>query len=273
MTVIRNGQISIDYLAGAMIFFGSMVFLLSNVMADLPVFSQAQETDELTLSAWSMSEVVMNDRGHWENATHSGEDWPDHPGKLAVLGVAGEDGLSGEKIDALTDLNQSWIRSGLHTNKKVNIEFREVAEVDTHRSFEQGSSPGFITEPPYGDDTADTVHFGAEELGGEERFFLLMKNTSVGWYSNLSVSTDWDFSSPDTEFHNLNQTQYLPIGARTYVAEAGNTEISNGNLLILWRGRGRTGDVPGEEIEDIVSIKRYGVLNGNIVEVTFRVWE
>ncbi|MDY6766159.1 MAG: hypothetical protein SVW77_02220 [Candidatus Nanohaloarchaea archaeon] len=267
----RTGQISIDYLAGALIFFGSLIFLVSNVMTTLPAFSDAQQTDELRLTAWSISEVVMNDRGYWENATHQGSDWPEHLGDVEVLGVKAQTGLSKEKIDTLTALNQSRLRSALRTGKKVNVEFREVVDIDTHRTFQQGSAPSFLTEPSYPSHVAETVHYGAKRLEGSERFFLLTKNRNRGWYNRLRVSDDADFST--SELYNLTETQYIPVGDGTYVADAGNTDISEGNLLILWRNLGRTGDVPTESVQNIASVERYGVLKGNVVEVTFRVWE
>lgn len=266
-----KGQISIDYVAGALIFFGSLVFLVSNVMGTLPAFSQAQQTDELTLSAWSMSEVVMKDEGYWRNGTHSGDNWQDHLGSVEVLGVKEGNEISGEKINAFTGLNQSWLRSAFNTEKKVNVEFREVVNVDTHRSFQRGSPPGFITEPAYSGGTADEIRYGAKELSGEERHFLLVKNPGFGWYNRVRVSTGWDFTGSDT--YNLTDTRYIPVGGGTYVTEAANTEVSGGNLLILWRDLGRTGDVPGESVDEIVSVDRYGVMDGNVVEVTFRVWE
>ncbi|MFB6294648.1 MAG: hypothetical protein ABEI97_02720, partial [Candidatus Nanohaloarchaea archaeon] len=65
----------------------------------------------------------------------------------------------------------------------------------------------------------------------------------------------------------------LPVGDNTYIAEAGHTEISEGNLLTLHRSLGQTGNIPEGSTTDIVSVDRYGVMDGNVVEVTFRVWE
>ncbi|MDY6773742.1 MAG: hypothetical protein SVS85_00955 [Candidatus Nanohaloarchaea archaeon] len=267
-----KGQISIDYLAGALIFFGSLVFLVSNVMTALPQFSQAQQRDELTLSAWSISEVMMEDRGYWENATHSGEDWHKHVGDVEVLGLKGERGLSGKKVGTLLSMDASEIRSALQTGKKVNVELKEVVDVDTHRAFQRDSSPDFLTEPSYQGETASEVHYGSKRIGGEELYFLLTQNPDLGWYNRLRTSRDWDFST-GTELYNLTETQYIPVGNRTYVVSAGNTQISGGKLLVMWRQLGRAGDIPDESVEDVVSVERYGVMDGNVVEVTFRVWE
>ncbi len=267
-----TGQISIDYLAGALIFFGSIVFLISNVMTTLPAFTQAQENDELTLTAWSVSEVVMNDKGRWSNESGSGTDWHNHRDDIDVLGVEGEDGLSEEKVDALTELDQSRIREALGTAKKVNIDVEKVIDVDTHRSFQQGESPDFIDEPStYPGFVADTVHYGARQLDGNDRYVLLTQNENLGWYNRLRLSEDGDFTG--SEVHNLTDTVFLPIGENTYIADAANTEISDGNLLVLHRSLGRTGDVPGGADTDIVSVNRYGVMDGDVVEVRFRVWE
>ncbi|MDY6769486.1 MAG: hypothetical protein SVU88_00780 [Candidatus Nanohaloarchaea archaeon] len=267
---MTSGQISIDYLAGALIFFGSVVFLVSNVMTTLPAFSSAQQTDELTLSAWSISEVMMNDEGYWENATHSGSDWHRHTGDTEVVGLKAGETLSRAKINALTGMNSTWLRGVLQTGKKLNIEFREVVDVDTHRTFQQGSAPSHITEPSYPANVQQTVHHGAVRLDGQQRYVLLTANENLGWYNRLRISPDPDFS--DDDIHNLTETAYIPVGDGTYIAEAGNTEISGGDLLILRRGLGRVGDVPDQSVQDIVSVDRYGVVDGNVVEVTVRVW-
>ncbi|MDY6776892.1 MAG: hypothetical protein SVQ76_02190 [Candidatus Nanohaloarchaea archaeon] len=267
-----KGQISIDYLAGAMIFFGSLIFLVSQMMTSIPQFSQAQQVDELELTAWSVSEILLEDRGHWSIGGSSGTDWQDHMGGVEVLGLKGKEHLSREKINALLSMSKDRIRSLLGIEEKINIQVREVVDVDTYHSFQQGGAPAFMTEPSYSDYTASEIHYGSHRFGGEKRYFLLMKNTSTGWYDNLSVSTDWDFSDPETEFYDLTDTQYLAIGDRTYVVQAGNTGISDGKLLVLTRELGRVGYVPSRQVENIVSIQRYGAMSGNIVEVVVRVW-
>ncbi|MDY6761475.1 MAG: hypothetical protein SVY41_00330 [Candidatus Nanohaloarchaea archaeon] len=265
-----TGQISIDYLAGALIFFGSLVFLISNVMTALPAFTQAQQTDELTLATWSISEVVMEDKGRWSSTSDGGTDWQNHLGKIDIIGLQGEDGLSREKVSALTSLNQSWLREALRTGKKVNIAAETVIDVDTSNTFQQGASPDFITEPAYPGFVDGEVHYGAKVLDDSNRYFLLTKNKHLGWYNRLRVSDDADFTG--SEVHNLTQTVFLPVSENTYTADAGNTEISGGNLLILRRSLGRAGNVPQGSATDIVSVDRYGVMDGNVVEVTFRVW-
>lgn len=270
-----KGQISIDYLAGALVFFGSIVLLVSNVMTVAPEFTASQKTDELQLEAWTISEVIMEDRGYWEKNTQSGEAWHENMDGLEIIGLKGERGLSREKVQALLDMEAEEIREVLRTDKKFNVDLREVIEIDTSQSFDRtdpSTIPDFITGPSYGPDTSSEVHYGTETLSGEEKYFLLMKDRDLGWYNNLSVSSSWDFSDSDTEFYNLSSDSYIPAGGGTYIAGAGNTEISEGRLLILERDIGSTGDFPRESVEEVVSAERYGVMDGNVVEVSFRLW-
>lgn len=266
-----KGQISIDYIAGAMIFFASVVFLLSHVFTALPGFSQSQTVDDLTLSAWSMSEVVMEDTGQTaggDTAWHQADEEP------AIVGLKdAETGqLSQGKIEAFLDIPYATLKGDLlNAAHDFNIEFTETVAIDTSTIFSTGSSPDFLEEPDYDFSTGGEIHYGGEELAGEQQYFLLVENEGVGWHNRLYVSEDRDFSD-DLAIYNLTEDEFISVGGSVYTAGAGHTEVSDGNLLILRREIGRTGEVPPEEVGDIVSIDRYGVLDDSVVEVSFRLW-
>lgn len=269
----RDGQISIDYLAGALIFFGSLLLLVSNVMTTLPQFADSQARDEMELSAWSISEVLMNDEGRWSDNGTTGTDWQNHVDETDVLGLRGTDGtLSSTKIEALTGLSHASLTGVLGTDKNVNIEFRQVVDVDLHSTFSQGGAPSYITEPSYDPDAADTVHYGAKRLAGDELHFLLTQEDHVGWDNVLRVSRDWDFTNQNTETYNLTSTSFVPVGTQTFTAAAGHTQISDGNLLVLSRSFGRAGAVSPASIGNVVTVQRYGVMDGDVMEVTLRIW-
>ncbi len=271
----RTGQISIDYLAGALIFFGALVLLVSNVMTTLPQFAESQDRDELELSAWSISELLLNEQGRWSAGASSGTDWHENTADADYIGLARDDGtLSSDKISALTRLDPERMTDLLDTEKQLSIEFRHVAPVDTHRTFQQGEAPSFITEPAYDSDAVDTVHYGAARLGDEPIHVLLVQEDHVGWYNVLHTSRDWDFTNVNAETRNLTGTVFIPLGADTYTARAGHTEISEGNMLILSRGLGQAGTTPPDTVENIASVERYAGLNDDeIVEVTLQVWQ
>lgn len=267
-----QGQISIDYLAGAMIFFGALVLLVSNVMTTLPEFSEAQRVDQLQLSAWAASEVMVNDRGYWDDGSANGTSWQDNVDHVRIAGLEGPDGeLSMAKIEAMLSMDDDTLQDALATDRSIAVSFREVVPVDTHRTFEQGNEPGFITEPSYDPRAADTVHYGVTEVHGTQLHVLL--TDVVGWYNHVYISRDWDFTNVNTETFNLTETSYLQLTERTYTMRSGHTELSEGRMLLMSSDLGRTGPVPPQQVVDIVTVDRYGVVDGNVMEVSVQAWQ
>lgn len=267
-----QGQISIDYLAGAMIFFGALVLLVSNVMTTLPEFSDAQRVDQLQLSAWAASEVMVNDRGYWDNGTINGTSWQDHVDDVEVAGLEGPDGdLLMAKIEAMTAMDDDTLQDAVATNESMAVSFREVVSLDTHRAFEQGSAPGFITEPSYDPDADSTVHYGATDVHGTRLHVLL--TDVVGWYNHVYISRDWDFTNVNTETFNLTETGYLQLAERTYAMQSGHTDLSEGRMLLMSNDLGRAGPIPPQDVTDIVTVERYGVVDGNVMEVRVQAWQ
>lgn len=266
-----KGQLSIDYLAGAMIFFGSLVFLVSSMMGSLPQYEQGQVRDEIELSAWSMSEVMLKDEGYWEAGGSSGTDWDDHVGDVEVLGLRTNGSLDAEKIEALAGMDHAEITDALDTEKSINVQFREVVDVRTHRTFPRGGST-HLTEPAYDAGEAGPVHWGSTEVAGERLYVMLTDGPATDWHNLLRVSRDRDFTNQNTELHNLTETAFIPAGPATFEARGTPVQISEGDLVVLSREVGRAGTVPGADVQNIVALERYGVMDGHVVEVTFRVW-
>lgn len=267
-----KGQISIDYVAGGLVFFGAIIFLVGNLLSVVPQFEQSQQQNDLQMTAYSISEVLLNDKGYWENATDTGTDWEDQPeADIETIGLSGGNELAQDKVDAFLDLPYSTIQDRFNVSQDLNVQLHEYVDVDTHTTFEQGSPPTFLIEPAYSGSTSSTVHYGAKRVDSQQKRFML--TDELDWYNTLRVSDDWDFSNANTETYNLTGEQFIPIGSNTYTAPAFVTRQSEGNLLVLQRRIGRTGVVPPGFTASILSIRRYGVLNGNVVRMEVQLWE
>lgn len=266
-----KGQISIDYVAGGLVFFGAIIFLVGNLLSVVPQFDQAQQENKLHLTAYSMTEVLLNDQGYWENATDSGTAWEDQPtADIETVGLSGGAELAQDKVDAFLDLSLATLKDRFNLSEDFTVQIHEFVDIDTHGTFQQGSPPSFLTEPTYSSSTSSTVHYGAKRIDGQQKHFLL--TDELDWYNTLRVSDDWDFSSGVTVY-NLTQEQFIPIGASTYTAPPFVTQQSGGDLLILQRRVGRVGTVPPGFVPSVVSIQRYGVLEGNVVRMEVQIWE
>lgn len=266
-----KGQLSIDYIAGALVFFAALVLLISNVLGTIPQLEEQYQTNELQLTAWSLSEVLLHDRGYWSNATENGTNWHVNlrTQDTEALGLQGANGLSREKLQALQNMNYQRITNILHINTSFNMELTEFLYIDTHRSFTPGSDPGFITEPTYSGNVRGDVQYGSERIDGTSYYFLLAN--TVGWPNSLWVSEDWNFT--DATYYNLSTTSVVTLEDNTYLANPSSNQISEGRALILQRRVGRVGTVPSGSVDDIRQITRYGVMDGNVVKAVFRVWE
>lgn len=269
-----KGQVSLDYLAGAMVFFSAVIILVSSVMGAIPDFKESQRRSELELTAWAMSEVLLEDEGYWEAGNLNGTDWytDTHRPFVKVFGLEGPDGqLSPRKIAALQETNYSDLSAVFQPGADFNIGFTEFVPVDTYSSFQPGSAPSYMTIDP-ADLTDVPVHYGSERFGDATRNMLLIDE--LGWYNKLMVSEDWDFTDADARTYNLTRTQFIPIAGRTYQAEAAQTEISDGKMLILRRGRGRVGEVPPQDVGEVASIQRYGVVEDDrIIRMVVQLWK
>lgn len=270
----RTGQISIDYIAGALIFLGAVLFLMSTILNTVPEVEQIQEEDDLQLTAWGLSEVVMHDTGYWTNGSADGTDWHRHVANTTTLGLQHADsegeGVSMQKLDTLRDLPTETLHDILGTDRSVNIAFTLLADIDTYRSFRRGNPPGFLTEPSYQYPPSTPVQYGSATLNGTQRYVLLADENEQ--YTQLYTSTSWDFSDSNTTFHNLTEETVITIDEIQYLVDRVAIQISDGNVLLLRRDLGRAGAVPPASTNDIVQIKRYNTVNGNVLEAVFRVW-
>jgi hypothetical protein len=272
----RNGQISIDYIAGALVFFGSIIVLISSVLNVIPQFQNTHAVNELELAGWGLSETMMNDPGYWSNTSGNGTDWHTaSPANVTVIGVqaANRTGISAAKIRALRDMNYRRVQRILGTTRQFTVSFTKILHIDTYRRFNRsGSSPGFITEPSYPGGTAETVHYGSKKIDGTPYRFLLAD--SAGWYNNLWVSEDWDFTDADTTKYNLTTDQVITLDADAYRINIGDVQIGQGNTVILKRRIGRIGTPPTANTGNIIEMKRYGTTKqtDTIIAAVFQVW-
>lgn len=479
----RNGQLSIDYIAGAIVFFGAIIVLISGVLNTVPQFQNTHAVNDLELTGWGLSEVVMSDTGYWQNVTGNGTDWHTAPASDTVvtgLQAAGGDGVSLNKVDALRNMDYSTLQNVLGTQQDFTITFTRFTPVDTYRSFtgntpesadiidsfedgalneydgetsaytvssvpnaadgqnvirftdtstnyreiystsglpiypsqgdvihynvrsnvstgspenvyshlqfgyqdtnnlykteiqhaeekwtlyiRQGGAyykldgdntisgglsadtwyqveidwgadgnitarlydgstlkstltgvdnnftsggislrhsqtpgsyidydnirvlpdaastgrnkcPNTIIEPAYPSGTAPEIHCGTRRVDGTPYYFLLAD--SAGWYNNLWVSDNWDFTDPDTTYYNLTTAQAVILGENAYTINPADVQLGEGNMLVLKKRVGRAGTTPPANTQNIVEIKRFEPVAGgtnDILRAVFQVW-
>ncbi len=270
----RTGQISIDYMAGAMVFFGAIIILITSVMSAVPEVQENRNLDDLQMVSLSASEVLMNNPGYWaEDATTNGTDWHQvDPVFIETLGIqhSNRTGVKTDKITAMQQMDYAEIQSVLSMERDFNARFTVMLYIDTSNTFIQGEAPDHIVEPAYPPDTEDRIHYGTENIDGTTYHFLTA--ASDGWYNEIWISTDWDFS--DADHYDLSDTQILTIDQNTYVTNIGDTQISDGNLIILRRQLGTIGTAPPEHTDNVIRVDRFDTTaeENHVIHGVFHVW-
>ncbi|MDY6770910.1 MAG: hypothetical protein SV186_03050 [Candidatus Nanohaloarchaea archaeon] len=273
-----KGQISIEYTAGALLFFSAILFVVSGVLGTLPRFTDTIDENSIETEAWTLSTLLISTQGRWESGPRSGTQWQQHTGNISRVGLLGQDGsLEREKIRAFVSLRYERLKVLLKTGKDLNIEFTEFVVADTSQSFTKPTATGDIgtvlTQPDsqaYQDANA-TVHYGTVTLNGDERHFLVTAHQGV--YDTIYISQDWNFT--DAIRLGPNGNRVLSFNGRRYRIQTSESGIfqSNGQTVIFSRPMGRVGRRTPTAEPQIINVRRFASMDGKPVRIDMEIWE
>ncbi len=251
---------------------------MTSALNTLPQFSQGIETNSLEISAWTTSSTLISTKGYWQNGSRQGTDWHNHlssPDDIASIGLATAEGdLDREKIRALLNISYQRMKQLLKTENDFMIDFTEFPVVDTSKSFVKGGSPAKAEDfsPPTTsryEDANSTIHYGAIQIAGDERFFLV---TSHGTYDTVYTSENWNFSDSDPV--DTSESVPLEFGRREYLLRpiSAGISTSGGEVVALERELGVIGRRPTGAVEEIVNVRRFSNIDEHPVRIDFEVW-
>ncbi|MDY6777727.1 MAG: hypothetical protein SVU32_03615 [Candidatus Nanohaloarchaea archaeon] len=288
-----KGQLSIDYTSGALLFFVSMIFVVSGALSIVPEFQSIASTNSMEVSGWSISTMLLNEPGHWRSAQGGGLDWHtqiDSPGRITAIGLASPEGdLSREKIRALATLSRTdytYLKTELlATEKDFNIVFHEFATVDTGRTFTK-QEDARTTDPPAAfqnqftppfeptsyDEADPTVHYGSIRINGEAKYFLV--TSQAGLYSQVYYSDSWNFSDATNLSIPQNSRSILMFNGRRYELAAGDAGVlmGDGQIVVMERVIARLGQQPPEAQQRVTHITRYANIDERMVKMEMDIW-
>ncbi len=280
-----KGQIYIDYMGGALLFFLSIVFIVTSALNTIPQFSQGIGQNRLEITAWSISTQLVEDTGFWKNKSKRSTEWhkhisdPDALKEIKTIGLESEkDGLSREKIKTLLNSHYSDIKRLLKTDKEFNLQVTEFAFVDTYKSFRKPNSPPETSafQAPDNDsyDSADAeIHYGSKSIKGNSKRFLVTSHN--GSYDEVYISDDWDFSeAADIGPLGITDTQIVKFGDRNYRFEGRSSGIvaSEGKVVGLVRVMGRLGRRSPEDADRVTEVNRFSNIRENPIKIEMRFW-
>lgn len=268
---MRTGQVSVDYAGGSMIFFVSLIFVVTGVLGTVPQFSEAVANDRLETVGWSLSTHLLEQPGHWQQGDQNRTDWHNAPSPDMIdsIGLAAPtDGISLAKIEALDDLNQTDITRIANIEQSFNLDVVEYKIITTDSTFEKGSPP-WAMDPVTYEGNGDMVWYGAASEQGTSYYFLI----DYGPAYTIYVSESRSFDSYETV--SAGNATILDFGDKSFILDFDDSGISQagGKQLILERSLGRIGPQTPPEQAQTVNIERYSWTGTNPVRLTMEVWE
>lgn len=281
-----KGQIYIDYMGGALLFFISIIFIVTSALGTVPEFSQGIEQNQLELTAWSVSTHLVERSGFWRSGSDSGTDWHRHMDGFLdeniSIGLASEQGLDRAKVNTLLEEPYLKIKRIIGVEKDFNMEVREFAFVDTHKSFTKPSGspvedylgvPSSQFKPPSTDsyDSSDSeVHYGSISIKSDEKRFLAVSHD--GTYDEAYYSDNWNFSN--SEGLGLGDSRIIEFDDRSYRFNGRDSGIvaSDGKTIGLSRIMGRLGRRPSEQSDNVIEVDRFSNIGENPVKIEMQFW-
>ncbi len=270
----KKGQINIEFTAGAVLFFLTLIFVITTAFSILPKYVATTEQNKMENLGWALTDVLLSDSGYWKNSSTNGTDWENHINHIKVVGLVKEfQQLDPNKINALGSLNYNQLRYLLGLKENFQINIKEYVIIETLRFFEKGDLEGVIIsgEPNSGfyANAESLIHFGTKIINGTTFYFLVATQNQdyrvfVSQYSNFSAFTEYDpsWTSSEISFNSL-----------TFNVKNGKTiKNSNGKLLILERPYFDYGGTTTIVNERIYVFRRFAEMENQMVEVIFTLW-
>lgn len=276
-----KGQISIDYAAGALLFFVSLIFIITGILSTVPQYSEDIDENRLEMEAWKLTTAMLTTPGYWRNSSRGGTDWAHADADdIRQIGFSTEEGdLSRAKLQRALRLGYTGLRDRLNTEAHFRMSVREFVQVDTSRNYPYGDPPDHL--PDFQVPTAtdyqrfnDTVHYGSSDVNGEVMRWLVTQNAT---FARVYWSSSWDFSGAQS--HSTNATERIVFGedtgeGRTYIFDGGDAGVttSDGEIVVLQRPIGRYGRRMPAFVQDSVTVTRFSNIDAAPVRLEMEVW-
>lgn len=260
----KSGQINIEFLGGAILFFSAVIFLINSSLDAIPQYAKYSERNSLELNLITISRILFTE-GYWKNNSDSGTDWQNHLEDIKFLGFFTNGSIDLNKINALNKLDYEKIKILFGIKEDFWIDVDEFHVIDTSRSFEKDKWSSFIPfEPPSDDDFASTngrIHYGREN---SSYLFLIEKNNE---YSVLYIHNSTRYFK-----YYLNENSNLSINGKKYSIGIDTGWDPYGNIVILKRNIISYGrDLP-ELSKESSSLVKFGNNKNKIYRIRITIW-
>lgn len=285
----NKAQLNIEFTGGAILFFVTLVFLLSTVLSNIPKHTGQAETNRLSLTAESLTGKLIDHTGAW-NSSGTNHRWEDHTDQLTSLGLADSyHTLAQDKIDAMrNDLNRIEVQSALGLRRariRYNLSLIRLVPVKTTKTFGKGNGSKYgLTEPS--DDKCDysemepLIHYGARGISGDDYHLLIGRHAVDGdYYYWISVNekdfTDESETGDDVCYEiqaKLEEDVYVGSSGDYFIGKRSGAQASNGNLIVFQRKLLSHGFQPSPTAGNIVQTRRYTTLGNDSVKLVLQVW-
>lgn len=278
---MRKAQINIEFVGGAIIFFTTLLFIMSSTFSVLPKYGEKSRLNELEITGWTLSKKLINSKGFWDNSTHNGTDWENHPSDVVSIGLAESyHDLDPEKTEEfLNNVNYVNAKTNLFKiEKDFRVKITEFIPIETYKTFEWSNGSEYGIKEPFTsiyNNSNKIIHFGSAEIGSHKLWVLATKNgDKYPLYFKLDSK---DFSN----CNKTNSSNYfeIKIDGRNYIHDnSRKSEVrgSERSLVMLRRekgsGVGEIGRSPPKVKSEYLRIRRYALMDSRPVEVELIIW-
>ncbi len=269
-----KGQVSIDYIGGAAVFFISIIFIVTATLNIVPEFTEGIRHDRLETQGWSISNTLLKNTGYWDDGSTEGFDWhrqveSGDEEDVRAVGLEKENGygVDREKLDTLLsgDFDYTTLKNDvLSTEYDFNKKFTEYVVIDSSNQ-EQGDvfPDGVDGTVGYESIEGKGYYFVAEDLG-DDGF-----RVHVGEYDEDSGEIDYIYEVEDSEVLELGEDE---LEYKLDIVFSGILQ-TNGDLIILEKELGSYGRDIELAADEMVSIRRFSNIGSSILRVDMRVWQ
>ncbi|MFB6180332.1 MAG: hypothetical protein ABEJ93_00480 [Candidatus Nanohalobium sp.] len=277
-----KGQLSIEFLASFFLYLTALVLVFQSISSEVPELQGSLEQKALNIEMRKVTEQMLTQPGY-HDLYGGGTNWEKNDSTVENMERFG---LASERLVVLWDklgnistaggtskVNYTTFRKAVGADNQYHFSFVMTPLVDTSKEYPKGNvtverrlpgggiAEGRVREPndPLYQSADPTVHWGAEYLSNETKYFIV---PSFNGKHNLTyVSNDWNFTS------SVRKTEgdRIQFGSEYYnLTEIQGREYERGSMIVLERKMKEFGPSI-DRSEEVQRMNRYVSYKGEVV--------
>jgi hypothetical protein len=221
-----KAQISIEFLASALIFLLAVVFALNILTDSLPRYIEQKEEESINVEMKRISDHLIKKEGE--------QNWVDNPRTADNIGLTNEYMvINSSKLQELENLNYNDFTEAMDLDHTYKFKFREFPTIDTSKTFKKGNGSSLGVDEPSSatySGANEKIRYGKREFGGD--FYHFLNTAHDNNYDEIYISSDKNFETKNP--HTTGDS--VDLGGEEYkIKNLQNEGDHRGTTIILTR--------------------------------------